>query len=289
MLNAVDVDRQPGGTVVARKLRRLAEAKLIKERLASVCAAGDLQTATGACVQADRVDERYTRGAVTGLPVLVVTMSVALAVPIGGVIFIAVALRRRAPLLRARQQAIAALCSQRGLVPGALPSDFAMLGNIDHRLLTNSYASPDHAVAVADYMRPAGKDTQFFTLLAFTVTGLDVPYVSVTRRELGTIVVGGPPTLELESIDFDKRFIVRAKDRRCAVMLLDPSVMQLLLDCADVNFDMVGDKVLTYINRAAEPAHRPSEPVEFEMVFKFWDGFVSRVPELLRSEYGATK
>jgi len=52
---------------------------------------------------------------------------------------------------------------------------------------------------------------------------------------------------------------------------------------------MVGDKVLTYINRGAEPAHRPSEPVEFEMLFKFRDGFVSRVPELLRSDYGATK
>jgi len=226
---------------------------------------------------------------VTGLAVLVVTMSVALAVTIGSVIFIAILFRRQAPLLRARQQAIAALCSQRGLVPGALPSDFAMLGNIDRRLLTNSYASLDHAVAAADYMRPAGKHTQFFTLLAFTVGGLDVPYVSVTRRELGTIVLGGAPTLDLESIDFDRRFTVRAKDRRCGVMLLDPSVMQLLLDCADVNFDMLGDKVLTYINRAAEPAHRPSEPVEFEMLFKFRDGFVSRVPELLRSDYGATK
>jgi hypothetical protein len=226
---------------------------------------------------------------VTGLPVLVVTMSVAVAVTIGSVIFIALAFRRQAPLLRARQQAIAGLCSQRGLVLGALPSDFAMLGNIDHRLLTNSYASPDHGVAVADYMRPAGKHTQFFTLLAFTVAGLDVPYVSVTRRELGTIVVGGPPALELESIDFDSRFMVRAKDRRCAVMLLDPSVMQLLLDCADVNFDMVGAKAIAYVNRAAEEAHRPSEPVEFEMLFRFVDGFVARVPELLRSEYGATQ
>jgi hypothetical protein len=72
-------------------------------------------------------------------------------------------------------------------------------------------------------------------------------------------------------------------------MLLDPSVMQLLLDCADVNFDMVGAKAIAYINRAAEAAHRPSEPVEFEMLFRFVDGFVARVPELLRSEYGATQ
>src|SRR3989442_3293491 len=166
-------------------------------------------------------------------------MSVALVVTIGSVIFIAILFRRQAPLLRARQQAIAALCSRRGLVPGALPRDCACPGNIDHRLLTNSYASPDHAVAVADYMRPAGKHTQFFTLLAFIVTGLDVPYVSVTRRELGTIVIGGPPTLELESIDFDSRLPDKAKDHRRAGLLLDPSIMQLLLHSADLNFHML--------------------------------------------------
>jgi hypothetical protein len=71
-------------------------------------------------------------------------------------------------------------------------------------------------------------------------------------------------------------------------MLLDPGVMQLLLDCADVNLDMVGDKALAYVNRAAEQAHKPSEPVEFEMLFRFVDGFVARVPDLLRTEYGST-
>ncbi len=48
VLNTVDVDRQPGGAVAARKLGRLAEAKPIKERLASIGAAGDFQTASGA-------------------------------------------------------------------------------------------------------------------------------------------------------------------------------------------------------------------------------------------------
>jgi hypothetical protein len=212
-------------------------------------------------------------------------MSAAVVVTLGCAIVIVVALRRQAPLLRARSQAIAVLCAQRRLVPGAAPSDFAILGPIDHRLLTNSFSSPDHPVAVADYVRPEGKSAQFFSLLAFTIAGLDVPYVSVTRRGLGTIVFGGPPALELESIDFDQRFSVRAKDRRSAVMLLDPGMMQLLLDCQDVNFHMVAGQVLAYINRSAEPSHRPNEPVELEMLFRFWDGFVARVPELLRSEY----
>jgi hypothetical protein len=225
---------------------------------------------------------------VTGLPVLVVTMSAALLVTLGCAIVIFVALRRQAPLLRARQQAIAAICAQRGLAPSAAHDDFPILGNFNDRQLTNSFSSPDHGLAVADYIRPAGKNVELFSVLAFTVAGLNMPYVSVTRRGLGMLMVGGPSTVELESIDFDQRFTVRAKDRRSAVMLLDPGVMQLLLDCADVNFDMVGDKALAYVNRAAEAAHKPSEPVEFEMLFRFVDGFVARVPDLLRTEYGST-
>jgi hypothetical protein len=80
---------------------------------------------------------------------------------------------------------------------------------------------------------------------------------------------------------------VKAKDRRAAVMLLDPGVMQLLLDCDDVNFDMVGDKVLAFVNRATQPAHHPTEPVEFEVLFRFMDGLTTRVPTILRTEYAA--
>ena len=197
-----------------------------------------------------------------------------------------VASRRLAPLVRARQQAIAALCAQRGLVPLAESSDFAILGRIEPRWLSNCFSSPDHAVTIADFIRPAGKNTQFFSLLTFAVAGVNVPYVEVARRNLiAGPVMGGPPTLELESTEFDKRFIVKAKDRRSAVMLLDPGMMQLMLDCQEVSFDMVSDKVLAFINRHTEPKHQPAEPVEFEMLFRFLDGFIPRVPDLLRSEY----
>jgi hypothetical protein len=186
---------------------------------------------------------------------------------------------RRLPALRlARQKAIAALCAQRGLVPGAVAADFVMLGAFAPRWLTNSFSSPDHTVAVTDFIRPADKTTQFFTVLAFSVAGVNVPYVAVTVP--GETAVGGPPKLDLESIEFDQRFTVKAKDRRSAVMLLDPGMMQLLLDCKQVSFHMAGDKVLAFINRAAEPAHQPTEPVEFEQLFRFYDGFVARMPEL---------
>jgi hypothetical protein len=202
-----------------------------------------------------------------------------------GCVFIFITIRRAGPLRKARQQAIAALCVQHGLVAGVAPGDFAILGPIDHRWLTNAFSSSDHGLAVADFIRPAGKHTQFFSVLTFTIAGLVMPYVAVTRRNLTGITVGGPPVVELESTEFGERFTIRAKERRSAVMLLDPSMMQLLLDCADVSFDMVGDKVLAFVNRAAEPAHRPAEPIEFEMLFRFWEGFIERVPDLLRTEY----
>lgn len=207
-------------------------------------------------------------------------------VVIGGVVL--VASRRLAPRVRARRQAIAALCAQRGLLPGAGSGEFAILGRIDPRWLSNCFSSSDQGVIVADFVRPAGKNTQFFTLLSFTVAGLNVPYVAVALRNLfAGPVLGGPPTLELESTEFDQRFSVKAQDRRSAVMLLDPEMMQWLLECEEVSFDMEGDKVLAFINRAAERRHQPAEPVEFEMLFKFLDGFVPRVPDLLRSEYAA--
>jgi len=154
--------------------------------------------------------------------------------------------------------------------------------------LSNSFSSRDPQVAIADFIRPAGKNTRLFTVLGFTVPGVNIPLVAVERRDMTGMVIGGPPRVELESTEFDKRFGVKAKDRRSAVMLLDPAMMQLFLDCEQVNFGMSGDKVLAYVNRFAEPRHKPAEPVEFEMLFKFLDGFVSRVPELLRTEYAAT-
>ena len=189
---------------------------------------------------------------------------------------------------RVRRQAVAALCAQRDLVPGVVPGDFALIGHIGPRSLTNSFSSADHAVAVSDLIQPAGKSWVHFSVLGFAVAGLNIPYVSVTRRNLGMMLVGGPPKLELESIDFDQRFTVRAKDSRSAVMLLDPGMMQLLLDCGQVNFDMLGGRVLAYVSRDYEPAHKPTEPVEFEELFRFFDGFVARVPALIHTEYPAT-
>jgi hypothetical protein len=229
---------------------------------------------------------------VTGFPILIMTMTVTVLVVLVCFAVIVVADRRLAPLQKARRQAMAAMCAQRGLVPSGvnLARDFSMLPSIERTGLTNAFSSPDGRVAAADLIRSEGKSTALFSVLSFTVAGVNVPMVSVDPRNVFTrAVVGGAPTLELESDEFDKRFVVRARDRRSAVMLLDPGMMQWLLDCDHMSFVMIGDRVLASINRATEPSHKPSEPVEFELLFKFWDGFVARVPSILRSEYAAVQ
>jgi uncharacterized protein DUF3137 len=229
---------------------------------------------------------------VRGDSTLIVVVSVTIAVTLVCFVIIVVAARRVAPLQRARRQAMAAMCAQRGLVPSGanLARDFSMLPSIERTGLTNAFSSPDGGVAAADLIRSEGKSTAFFSVLSYTVDGVNMPMVSVDPRNVFTAaVVGGAPTLELESDEFDKRFVVRAKDRRSAVMLLDPGMMQWLLDCDHVSFVMIGDQVLASINRAIEPSHNPSEPVEFELLFKFYDGFLARLPAILRSEFAAVQ
>ena len=119
--------------------------------------------------------------------------------------------------------------------------------------------------------------------------------------------VGNP--LTLESIDFDARFMIRAEDRRSAVMLLDEGMMQWLLDCDHVSFEITGDRGQALVKRSSESTYQPglvpgwhlsghseaphgrsrrADPVELELLFKFWDGFVPRLPAILRAEFAAS-
>ena len=225
----------------------------------------------------------YTRGAMDAA--LLVKLALGVAVILSGVLVVVA--RRAASLQRVRAQAIAALCAQRGFLPGAEFGDFETFAYFGSNSVSNSFFSADHRAAVADFIRSPGKDQLYFSILAFTVAGLNVPYLAVTRRHQGAPTIGGPPNVELESIEFDQRFAVRTNDRRSAVMLLDPGVMQLLLDCEPVGFYMAGDKALAFVNRTAELLHPTAEPIAFEVLFRFWDGFVARVPALVRTEYAA--
>ena len=191
---------------------------------------------------------------------------------------------------KARTLAIAALCAQRGFKTGPVhqPGHVTPQSPFLFRGLVNAFSSTDGSVVGGDIARGDSRNVHLFSVLEFTVAGLGMPRLAALRIGQSSISDVWGPVLELESGDFDRQFAVIAKDRRSAVMLLDQGMMQWLIDCERVSFEMIGDRVMAFVDRAAEPAHQPSEPVEFELLFKFYDGFISRLPSLLRSEYAAT-
>jgi hypothetical protein len=217
---------------------------------------------------------------------------------------------QRAERREERRKAIAALCEQRGMVPN--PVDLSM---IFPRLIPgrspvyeNSFAAPDGSLWAADLWTPSGKEQWYaFSMLGFVVQGVNLPYIEVTRKgqAIPPGLARGAP-LTLESIDLDERFTIRAVDRRSAVMLLDQGMMQWLLDCEQVSFEIMGDRGQAVVRRSSEPTYQPglvpgwhrpghsdapisnpsrADPVELELLFKFVDGFGPRVPELMRTEF----
>jgi hypothetical protein len=210
-----------------------------------------------------------------------------------------------------RSQAFAALCAQRGMRPAkdgpsavqSAPTNAAALAAalanafssadfspflplgmpIDRRtaVYENKFVSSDGTLSAGDASSPGGKNA--FTLMMFPVRDLNLPYLSVTRNgdvDVSTSTNG--QRVQFESIDFDGRFTVRANDRRSAVMLIDQGMMQWLLDCDHLNFQVWGGLVFGYVKRRLPIT---SEPVELELLFRFYDGLPSHVPEIVRSEF----
>src|SRR5260370_7661423 len=139
------------------------------------------------------------------------------------VVIIVIAARRLAPLQKARRQAMAAMCAQRGLVPSGanLSRDFSMLSSIERTGLRNAFSTPNGGVAAADLIRSEGKSEAFFSVLSFTVAGVNIPMVSVDPRNIFTGALGGgAPTLDLASDEFAKRSLVTPTPPRTAVILL---------------------------------------------------------------------
>ena len=221
--------------------------------------------------------------------------------------------RRATPVTQDRQQAIATLCSQRGMVPNPvnLSTIFPMViaGRIP--VFENSFASPDGSLWAADMWTPVEKDRwNSFSMVAFTVPDVNLPYVGVTcKGQSGHSPFAVGSHVELESTDFNNRFTIRALDRRSAVMLLDQGMMQWVLDCEHVSFEITGDRGQALVKRTSESDYQPglmpgwhlrghsdalhsnsrrAEPVELELLFKFVDGFGPRVSELVRTEFTAT-
>jgi hypothetical protein len=238
-----------------------------------------------------------------------------------------------------RHQAIATLCQQRGMVPKpvdlatvldsmlpmVIPGQLAFMSRVVQMgipgmlpVFENSFGLPDGSLWAADLWTPKKVSVSFggtddrkqwdaFSMVSFAVPGINLPFVGVTRKgETTTPGFNRGSPLTLESIDFDERFLISAEDRRSAVMLLDQGMMQWLLDCDHVSFEITGDRGQALLKRSSESSYQPgldpgwhlpwqaaaphsdsrrADPSELELLFKFVDGFASRVPQLVHSEF----
>jgi hypothetical protein len=182
--------------------------------------------------------------------------------------------------------AIDALFANRGMIHASrnipLPGAWSVLGGIS----LNAYGAPDGKwLAVQSPTRAQGKGqiSLSWTLMR-NLGGLNLPPIVVSRKgRVAPLAVQGAP-LTFESIDFDDRFDVRTVDRRAAVMLIDQGILQWLLDCDRVSFQLQGDTISAVI----QPGDAPRNPVaDIELLFTFCEGFAARIPEIVRAEFSS--
>jgi hypothetical protein len=192
----------------------------------------------------------------------------------------------------ARYQKMLAICAVHGGAPGPvdMPGVFNIAGVGFLFGLSNQFTN------AADISSRQEKRTLFFTLVTARFPGIDMPLVAVTRKGLPGTPMWGPDRIEVESIEFTQRFIITANDKRLAFMLLDLPMIQWILDCAEVNFAMLGNGLVAYVYRGDRggPLFKPGEPSpvtgdgsELELLYKFVDGFGERIPAVLRAGFAA--
>lgn len=238
-------------------------------------------------------------------------LQVVVLVALGLVVYTALRLfsaQRKAKAGAARYQKMLKICAANGGVPGpvdipsmdALAPALAALAasGIPVASLINRFSGLSNQFSnAADFYRVEEKTKLFFTMVTARFPGINMPHISVTRKGLPGAPVWGQDRLEVESIAFTQRFTVTAQDNRLGFMLLDLPMIQWILDCADVNFDMFGDGLMAYVYRAEEGAPilnrafelRPlnTDGSELELLYKFVNGFGQRIPAQLKAEFAA--
>lgn len=188
--------------------------------------------------------------------------------------------------------AIGALCQQRGMTgygsarPPMLPQMLAMYQSV----CSNTFASPDWSFWFSEVNSAQGSaiitnSPGPFAVMMFTVPGVNMPYVAVSRKGRFILATGSlGQSVETESIDFTQRFRIQTEDQRAAVMLLDQGMMQFLMDCDRVSFQISGPIVYAIINRTNLNSQQPTD---LALLLKFHDAFAAHIPGLVRNEYAA--
>ncbi len=164
----------------------------------------------------------------------------------------------------------------------ALPGALSALGG----MTLDGYVSADGSL-FAYSMPSAGPRNQppiVTSTLGFSVAGLNLPYIGVGRKGVVNLALVPGEQIQFESIDFDNRFAVKTTDRRAAVMLIDEGMMQWFLDCDRVSLTIKGHGFSATVQGSGP---RGNGVPDFDLLLRFQEGFLPRVPEQVRSEFAA--
>jgi hypothetical protein len=166
-------------------------------------------------------------------------------------------------------------------VPFALFGRAASVRDIEN---TASGIRGGASVIVADYWYAPSSDPQLDDYRRYTCVVKETPQwwtdVAVIPKGLVELLRSALPLggLETESDEFNRRFEVRASDRRFANALLDQRMMAWLLDQpVEVGFEIVPARVLVFRRRATTSLD------DVGLALELTDGFEQRVPSFVRT------
>jgi hypothetical protein len=139
-------------------------------------------------------------------------------------------------------------------------------------------------VVIADYWYAPSSDPQRDDYRRYTCVQTETPTwwtdVSVIPRGLADVLrsIVPLPDLRTESEEFNRRFDVRAADRRFANALLDQRMMAWLLERApDCGFEIVAGRLMVFRARVTTSLDDVARALELA------DGFAQHVPSVVRA------
>jgi len=125
------------------------------------------------------------------------------------------------------------------------------------------------------------RETRRFSFALFRLPYPAVPDLVIRREHLGDKLMGaiGFDDIDFESEEFSRRFHVKSSDKRVAYAVVDPRMMEFLLDGDPPKILLHHGECLIYVSE-----RKRWTPEEYRQHFDWGRDFMARWPEHLRRE-----
>ena len=150
---------------------------------------------------------------------------------------------------------------------------------------TTTIADERFPVTLGDYeytvQEGKRRETRRFSFALLRLPYPLVPDLAIRKEHLGDKLLGaiGFDDIDFESEEFSRRFHVKSPDKRFAYAVLDPRMMEFLLDGEPLKILLHHGECLVYVSE-----RKRWTPAEFRHHFNWGRDFLGRWPEHLRRE-----